>query len=78
MSWNEIDGCLQKEFIGDGFTDLCVRLQQVAVVADRMNHHPDFHVFGYKKILFKLNTHSEGRVTDLDYTLAKELDIIFS
>ncbi|MBN4073098.1 4a-hydroxytetrahydrobiopterin dehydratase [Crocinitomix catalasitica] len=77
MNWIEQDGTLQKEFSGDSFADIINRLQRVAVVADGMDHHPDFKVYGYKNIKFKLCTHSEGKVTDKDYTLAKNLDEIF-
>jgi 4a-hydroxytetrahydrobiopterin dehydratase len=77
MSWIEKEGTLQKDFKGDSFSDLCAKLQQVAEVADGMDHHPDFTVSGYKHIHFELMTHSEGKVTEKDHDLAMKLDDIF-
>ncbi|WP_022886948.1 4a-hydroxytetrahydrobiopterin dehydratase [Glaciibacter superstes] len=44
-------------------------LDQVAVVADELNHHPDVQV-GYGSISFELSSHDAGGVTDRDVTLA--------
>ena len=78
MSWKEADDQLIKEFTMDGFTTIMNKLPQVAEKADAMHHHPDFEVYGYKNIRFKLSTHSEGKVTDKDHELAAQIDQIFS
>jgi 4a-hydroxytetrahydrobiopterin dehydratase len=46
----------------------------VAVEADRHNHHPDMCVTGYRKVSFRLTTHSEGGITHRDVDLAREID----
>ena len=77
MSWKEKDDQLVKVFTLDSFSDLINRLPELAEVADAMDHHPDFEVFAYRNIKFKLMTHSEGTITNKDYELADEIDRIF-
>ena len=76
MTWNETNNKLIKEFKLKSFSDLMSRMIAIGEAADKMNHHPDFSVFGYRNIRFELTTHSEGKVTDKDYALAKEIDVI--
>lgn len=48
-------------------------MAQIAVVAERMDHHPEwFNVYNRVEIL--LATHESGGVTERDVTLAKAID----
>jgi len=48
-------------------------LADVSATADTMNHHPDVDRNG-KSVTFRLSTHSEGGVTELDIALASRID----
>lgn len=48
-------------------------LSEVAVAANSMNHHPDIDRSG-GRATFRLRTHSEGGVTELDIYLASRID----
>ncbi len=48
-------------------------VDQVAVVADERNHHPDIDI-RWTTVTFRLSTHSAGGVTDKDLRLAKDID----
>ncbi len=51
-----------------------VRLvDQVAVIADEHNHHPDIDI-RWATVTFRLSTHSDGGITDNDLSLAREID----
>lgn len=76
MDWKEKGDKLTKEFELRSFSHIVQRLEAVANTADAMNHHPDFSVHGYNKIKFELTTHSEKRVTEKDYALARQIDTI--
>lgn len=52
-------------------------VDEVAKVADEMNHHPDIDI-RWTTITFRLSTHSEGGVTDDDLKLASEIDRLAS
>ena len=49
-------------------------MTKVAIVAEKMNHHPNWSNV-YNKVSFELNTHDAGdKVTEKDHQLAKEID----
>jgi len=41
--------------------------------AEEMNHHPDLHI-GWRKVMVRLTTHSEGGITSLDVELALQAE----
>jgi 4a-hydroxytetrahydrobiopterin dehydratase len=77
MSWSPENKTLRKTFTMKSFNDIIKKLDKLTVVTDKMNHHPDFKVYGYKNIEFTLSTHSVGAVTEKDHKLAEEIDSIF-
>jgi 4a-hydroxytetrahydrobiopterin dehydratase len=78
MSWSITNNKLEKEFVMNSFSEIIVKLKEVCILADSLNHHPDFLVYDYKKIRFSLSTHDNGnKVTEKDYELAEKLDLIF-
>jgi 4a-hydroxytetrahydrobiopterin dehydratase len=51
-------------------------MTRVALVAEAMNHHPEwFNV--WNKVVIDLNTHSVKGISDYDFTLAEKIDGIF-
>lgn len=45
----------------------------VAQDAEAMNHHPDIDI-RWRRLTFRLSTHSEGGLTQLDIELAHQID----
>lgn len=76
MNWKEEKNQLVKEFQLGTFSEVVDKLNKVAQAADELDHHPDFEVFGYNNIRFKLNTHTVNKVTEKDYSLAEKIDAI--
>ena len=52
-------------------------MNQVAITAEAMDHHPEWSNV-YNKVEIHLVTHSEGGVTRLDIDLAREIDSHFN
>lgn len=50
-------------------------MTQVAAVAERLQHHPDWQN-SYNTVNVRLFTHDQNAVTDLDITLAKEMSAL--
>jgi len=71
--WRTDGSFLTKTFEFDEFMDGIGFIERVAKVAEGLNHHPDIHV-RYTSVTFKLQTHSEGGVTEWDFELAKAID----
>ncbi|MGM0574861.1 MAG: 4a-hydroxytetrahydrobiopterin dehydratase [Myxococcota bacterium] len=75
--WSLRDGKLHKEYAFDDFVQAFGWMSRVALVAEKMSHHPEwFNV--YKTVVVDLATHDAGGVTDLDLTLAGEMDRLAS
>ena len=52
-------------------------MNQVAITAETMDHHPEWSNV-YNKVEIYLVTHSEDGITQLDIDLAREIDSHFS
>jgi 4a-hydroxytetrahydrobiopterin dehydratase len=52
-------------------------MTSLALIAEKMNHHPEwFNV--YNRVTIDLMTHDVGGISDLDFQLAKEADKLAS
>jgi 4a-hydroxytetrahydrobiopterin dehydratase len=72
--WKEENNQLVKLFEFDDFTSAFAFMQRVALVADTMNHHPDWRNV-YNRVEIRLSTHDAGNVvTPKDWELANRID----
>ena len=72
--WKEENNTLTKTFKFKDFTQAFGFMTKVAIVAEKMNHHPTW-TNTWNTVSFQLSTHDAGnKVTDLDRKLAKEID----
>ena len=72
--WKEEDNKLKKTFEFKNFVEAFGFMSQVAILAEKMNHHPNWSNV-YNQVSFELNTHDAGDiVTDKDRDLAKAID----
>ena len=73
--WNRDGDCLVAEVKAKTFLDGIDYVTKVAQAAEDMDHHPDIDI-RWRTLTFRLSTHSEGGITDLDTTLAERIDMI--
>jgi len=74
--WKEEDNKLKKTFEFGNFIEAFGFMSSVAIVAEKMNHHPNWSNV-YNTVSFELNTHDAGDVvTDKDHKLAAAIDEI--
>ena len=71
--WERSGNEIQKQFSFRGFPQAMGFVFQVAFLAESLDHHPDIDI-RYKKVTLKLSTHSAGGLTDLDFTLAVQIE----
>lgn len=50
-------------------------VNSVATLAEKADHHPDI-VISYRTVRLELSTHSEGGLTDHDFTMAAEINTL--
>jgi 4a-hydroxytetrahydrobiopterin dehydratase len=76
-NWETTDNSLCATFKFKNFTRAFAFMTEVAFVAEKQNHHPNWSNV-YNKVAFQLTTHDAGNtVTTKDYDLAKAIDAIF-
>lgn len=76
--WTEKDNRLQKIFKFKDFTQAFAFMTEVAFLAEKMNHHPDWRNV-YNTVEINLSTHDAGnKVTEKDRQLAEAIDQLFS
>ena len=76
--WIEIDNNLCKTFEFKNFIEAFSFMTRVALIAEKMNHHPNWSNI-YNKVEIRLQTHDQGCIiTEKDHQLAKAIDNIFN
>ena len=59
----------------DRFSSAMGFMMQIAIIADKMNHHPEWSNV-YSTVKIRLTTHDAGGITELDEALAEKIDKI--
>lgn len=70
---DEDRGAIAKTYTFRNFVEAFGFMTQVAMVAEKMNHHPEWSNV-YKTVDVVLTTHDAGGLTDLDVKLAQKMD----
>jgi 4a-hydroxytetrahydrobiopterin dehydratase len=74
--WKIVNGKLHQEYACKDFVAAFGNMTRVALVAEAMNHHPEwFNV--WNKVVIDLTTHSVKGISDYDFVLAEKIDEIF-
>lgn len=75
--WREENNTLIKTFEFKDFVEAFSFMTKVALLAEKMNHHP-YWINVYNRVEIRLNTlDAGGVVTEKDYALAKAIDALF-
>ena len=75
--WELTDGKLQRTFTFDNFVQAFGFMTSVALLAESMDHHPDWSNV-YHRVTIGLNTHDVRGISQLDFDLAKKINGIVS
>ncbi len=71
--WTVVKGKLHKEFKFKNFVQSFGFMSSVALIAEGMNHHPEwFNV--YNKVVIDLTTHDLGGISSFDIEFAKKVN----
>ncbi len=64
---------IEAKFEFQGFRDAIAFIMQIAIEAEVMNHHPEFHN-SWNRVSFSFCTHDVGnKITDTDIKLAERI-----
>jgi 4a-hydroxytetrahydrobiopterin dehydratase len=75
--WRETPGrdAITKKFVFKDFNEAFGFMTRVALVAEKMDHHPEWSNV-YKTVEVTLSTHDAGGLTGKDIQLAKVMDAL--
>jgi 4a-hydroxytetrahydrobiopterin dehydratase len=77
QGWTLAHGKLHREITCKDFIAAFGKMTQVALVAQSMDHHPEWSNV-YNKVVIDLNTHSVKGLSNLDFQLAAKINDIFA
>ncbi|WP_395703635.1 4a-hydroxytetrahydrobiopterin dehydratase [Aquabacterium sp.] len=69
----ERGGTLSRTFVFQDFSQAFGFMTRVALVAEQLNHHPEWHNV-YNRVAITLTTHDLGGLSTLDLRLAEAAD----
>jgi 4a-hydroxytetrahydrobiopterin dehydratase len=75
--WIMRGGKLHRELVFDGFVEAFGFMTSVALVAEAMNHHPEWSNV-WNKVVIDLTTHDAGGVSARDFRFAVAIDKLVS
>ena len=71
--WEVEENKLRKTFEFETFVEAFGFMSRVALLAEKLNHHPEFQNV-YNLVTIELTTHDVGGISDLDFELANRIE----
>lgn len=78
MKWNLIANQFKTVVTFKNQTELALFLVEVAQIADRMNHHPDYAVAHCSELSLTVYSHDTGGISDRDLQLTQAISTCYS
>jgi 4a-hydroxytetrahydrobiopterin dehydratase len=75
QGWSLVNGRLHRELLFDNFIEAFRFMTGTALIAERMNHHPDWSNV-YNRVVIDLSTHDAGGITSLDLEFARRVNAL--
>jgi 4a-hydroxytetrahydrobiopterin dehydratase len=75
-SWSISDKHIKRTFVFKDFVEAFSFMTSAAILSEKLNHHPNWKNV-YNKVEITLSTHDAGGLTDLDFKLAKAMDVVW-
>ena len=75
--WTRRGGEIHRRYEFKGFLGSIDFVNRVAAKAEKADHHPDIDI-RWNKVTLTLSTHSEGGLTNKDFSMARQCDLLFS
>src|ERR1700683_750205 len=75
--WSQQAHALYRTFKFEGFLMSIAFVRRIAKQAEKLKHHPDIDI-RFNKVALTLTTHDEGGITEKDFSLARQCDVVFS
>ncbi len=73
--WQLSDNQLCRQLVFRDFSEAFGFLSQIALIAERMNHHPEIRNC-YREVELRLSTHDANGISERDFALAAAIDAL--
>ena len=73
--WDINSKYIKREFNFANFIEAFSFMTKIALICEKYNHHPNWENV-YSKVTIRLSTHDLGGITNLDQTLASQINKI--
>jgi 4a-hydroxytetrahydrobiopterin dehydratase len=77
MKWEVKNNRLMQEFDFKNQTELATFILEIAKRADALDHHPDMTITKCSHLKIELFTHTENKVSDLDFNMSEIINSIY-
>ena len=74
--WEIKSNLIEREFNFANFLEAFSFMTKIALICEKYNHHPNWENI-YSKVIIKLTTHDLGGISNLDETIATEINSIY-
>ncbi len=74
--WEIKSSLLEREFNFENFIEAFSFMTKIALICEKYNHHPNWENV-YSKVIIKLTSHDLGGISNLDQTIATEINGIY-
>lgn len=71
--WELVGNAIRKPYKFADFKSAMAFVNRVAVLAEEVDHHPDF-LIEYDRVTLTLTSHDSGGLTERDFRLARKID----
>ncbi len=73
--WERSGKNITRTYVLKDFVHAMGFVNSVALLAEKANHHPDIDI-RWNKVTLALSTHSEGGLTEKDFSLARAINAL--
>lgn len=73
--WKRNGNKIYRTFTKKDFIHAMGFVQSVGLLAEKEDHHPDIDI-RWNKVTLALSTHSEGGLTEKDFSLASQINLL--
>ena len=74
--WEIKSNLIERKFNFSNFIEAFSFMTQIALICEKYNHHPNWENV-YSKVIIKLTTHDLEGISNLDQTIATEINSIY-
>jgi 4a-hydroxytetrahydrobiopterin dehydratase len=75
LGWAVADGKLHRDFAFADFSEAFAFMTRVAMIAEKLDHHPDWSN-SWNKVAIDVVSHAEGGLTDLCFEFAARVNAL--